>query len=167
MTDLLMRRTAVISECGLYRYRLTREWGDGRLMTFAMLNPSKADADIDDPTIRRCMSFACREGAAGIVVFNLFAFRSADPEALVLAYDAVGPDNLEEMGRVLSDAAAAGVPVVCAWGAHWVAAEKAADHFVKEAGKRGALLVCLGKTKSGAPRHPLYVKSDTKFEAYP
>jgi hypothetical protein len=73
MSDLFMRRTAIISECGRYRYRLTREWGDGPLLTFAMLNPSTANAEIDDPTIRRCMSFGRREGASGISVFNLFA----------------------------------------------------------------------------------------------
>jgi hypothetical protein len=74
-------KSAVISPCGLYRYRLTRTWDAVRWSAaFVMLNPSTADAVDDDPTIKRCVGFAKRWGCGGIVVANLFAFRSADPD---------------------------------------------------------------------------------------
>lgn len=91
--DLFIRKTASISECGLYRYLLGRAWGDGPLLPFIMLNPSTADADIDDPTIRRCMGFAKREGTSGVSVANLFALRSKDPSALLTVSGRVGPGN--------------------------------------------------------------------------
>src|SRR5689334_20041621 len=72
-------KSAVLSPCGLYRYRLTRRWGDGPALLFVMLNPSTADATEDDPTIRRCTGFAKREGMPAIEVVNLFAWRATDP----------------------------------------------------------------------------------------
>jgi hypothetical protein len=65
MTDLLTASNATISPCGKYRYWLERKWGPGTPQVFVMLNPSTADASEDDPTIRRCMGFARREGAGG------------------------------------------------------------------------------------------------------
>ena len=79
-----MLSDAVISECGRYRYMLTRQWAGGHtstgtwLLPIIMLNPSTADASIDDPTIRRCAAFAKREGWHGIRVVNLFAFRATE-----------------------------------------------------------------------------------------
>ena len=75
-----MTGTAWISECGRYRYSLTRRFADGLDLVFVMLNPSTADADKDDPTIRRCCGFADRMGFGGIIVVNLFALRAAAPE---------------------------------------------------------------------------------------
>ena len=72
--------SAIISPCGRYRYRLDRRWGDGRTMGFIMLNPSTADAENDDPTIRRCIGFAKREGCDAIAVVNLYALREGRPE---------------------------------------------------------------------------------------
>lgn len=77
--DLFTEQSATISECGRYRYRLTRRFADGPCATFVMLNPSTADETIDDPTIRRCRNFAIREGCGGLVVVNLFAYRATDP----------------------------------------------------------------------------------------
>ncbi len=91
MSDLFVTKEAVISDCGRYRYRLTRRWGDGPLLSFIMLNPSTADAEVDDPTIRRCMGFARRDGYGGIVVGNLYAFRTTKPKALFAADNPLGP----------------------------------------------------------------------------
>ena len=162
MTDLLLQRSAVISPCGRYRYRLTRSWAQGGLLPFVMLNPSTADADIDDPTIRRCMSFARREGAAGIVVGNLFAFRATDPKALASVRDAYGPDNEMALHLILYDASNAGLPVVCSWGT-----QGNGQFFVQRAQSLGSRLACLGTTKGGHPRHPLYVRGDQPLEPFP
>jgi hypothetical protein len=69
---------------GDYRYKLTRVW-DAALstLTFVLLNPSTADAVQVDPTLRRCMAFARREGYGGLDVVNLYAFRTKDPKVLM------------------------------------------------------------------------------------
>jgi hypothetical protein len=166
MSDLLLKRGAVISDCGLYRYRLSRRWGDGALLPFVMLNPSTADADIDDPTIRRCMGFARREGASGIVVVNLFGLRSTDPYEMASHQEPVGAGNADALVEVADTAFHDETPIVCAWGAMAFAAERA-KLFISTAKGCGARLVCLGKTKDGSPRHPLYVRGDHPLEPFP
>lgn len=160
-----MRKTANISDCGTYRYRLTRHWDVNTLaMPFVMLNPSSADADIDDPTIRRCIGFARREGAGGIVVVNLWALRATDPKRLALYSDPHGPQNCEALDEIAITSAATGKSIICAWGTG--GGERGvyvADRFARQ----GAHLLCLGKTSAGHPRHPLYVRSDQPLEAYP
>jgi hypothetical protein len=151
--------SAVISGCGLYRYRLQR--GDGpRRLAFVMLNPSTADADVDDPTIRRCRAFAQREGHAGIDVMNLYAWRATDPVQLTQVDDPVGPDNAIWLDHLACDHRHGWI--VCAWGA--LARERQCQTALQVAGilsSHGARLVCLGITKDGSPRHPLYVRGDT------
>jgi hypothetical protein len=74
----MLEKDALIDKTETYRYWLLRRWGQnlGNLINFVMLNPSKADADIDDNTIRRCISFAKKWGFDGIYITNLFAFRT-------------------------------------------------------------------------------------------
>lgn len=75
---LEIKKDATISDCGKYRYRLSRIWEPGRpVATFVMLNPSTADATNDDATIRKCMGFARRWNLGGIHVGNLFAYRAS------------------------------------------------------------------------------------------
>jgi hypothetical protein len=174
--------SAVISEDGLYRYTLTRTWDtECDPMVFVMLNPSTADASVDDPTIRRCRSFAKREGAGGLVVVNLFAYRATKPADLWAAkasgVDIEGPHNRATMIEAL-DTAATPVefwdfegsgdpfPIVCAWGAGGPWSAEAGQRFMNLASAyddtyyRITRFVSLGTTASGTPRHPLYVKGD-------
>src|SRR5262245_13227298 len=113
MPDLFQQSSAELSPCGRYRYALTRTWGDPKkVVCWVMLNPSTADADQDDPTIRRCLGFSRAWGAGGLVVVNLFALRATDPDQLRIAADPVGPDNDSHLST-----AAFGRLVVAAWGA--------------------------------------------------
>ena len=132
------------------------------MLPFVMLNPSTADADLDDPTIRRCVGFARREGAGGIVVANLYAFRATDPAALMKASDPYGPDNDDALKAVAAEAAATGMPIVCAWGVHGGKSNRP----IVLLQSRGARLLCLGKTKDGNPRHPLYVAGSQPLEVF-
>ena len=160
--DLLVRKLAHISKCGRYRYRLDRYWGTSPRIGFVMLNPSTADAELDDPTIRRCMGFARREGAGGIIVCNVYAFRATNPKELWGQRDPHGPENddvLRELGRW---AASVNAPIVCAWGALGNNSNRHTALLMAA----GARLVCLGKTKDGHPRHPLYVRGDQPLEAF-
>lgn len=167
-------RDAVISECGLYRYRLTRRWHHGPIATFIMLNPSTADAAVDDATIRKCIGFAGRWGMGGLAVGNLFAFRSTDPRALRQAADPIGPENdryLEEMCReastplLMQASALMSFPkhgrVVCAWGANGSYRGRDAE-FLRRAIEWGIRPLALRITSKGAPEHPLYVPYDVK-----
>jgi hypothetical protein len=152
--DLFTRSHAVFSDCRLYRYRLERRWGEGILGAFLMLNPSTADEFQDDPTIRRCIGFAKREGWGGLVILNLFAFRATDPKDMERAADPIGAENDQHL-----NAASFRVngPLVAAWGAHRSAVDRA--RYVT-AFLRWPML-CLGTTADGSPRHPLYVSADT------
>lgn len=141
--------SAVISECGRYRYLLERE-GDALTTgadraAFVMLNPSTADATLDDPTIRRCRAFAKLWSCDGIIVANLYAFRSTDPSALWACDDPVGPENDDHLYTL-------GVcpgRIVCAWGAN--AREDRVREVVDVLRDVDAALLCLGVTKSGHP----------------
>lgn len=159
-------RDAIISECGKYRYSLLRQWDCNKpYLPFVMLNPSTADAETDDPTIRRCMSFAIREGCGGVIVVNFYALRSTNPKLLREVEDPVGPFNKSAIYDAAIVAAETRVPVICAWGVNDIT--QAAGGALVQAREAGARIVCLGKTANGHPRHPLYVKGDQPLEAYP
>ena len=94
MADLFLERDAVISGCGMYRYLLRRTWDHNRLRTlYVMLNPSTADAEIDDPTIRSCTRLCRYWGHGSFEVVNLFGWRATNPKELATANDPIGPDN--------------------------------------------------------------------------
>lgn len=161
----VIERTATISPCGTYRYDLTRRWGDGPTALWVMLNPSTADATEDDPTIRRCIGFSKREGCGRLAVVNLYAYRATDPKALLTAENPIGPDNLATVRRWLMDASL----VVAAWGAWPLTNHRIAParlHVEGLATMHGHDVKCLGTTKAGAPRHPLYVRGDQPFVSY-
>lgn len=160
MQDLLIKSDAVISDCGRYRYRLSRIWDHSLpLCVFIMLNPSTADAEQDDATIRRCRGFALREGFGGLVVVNLFAFRATDPKDLRSASDPVGPANDRYIIEATRDV---DVRVIAAWGVNGGLLDR--DNAVQR--MTGPDLMCLGRTSRGAPRHPLYVKATQPLEPY-
>jgi hypothetical protein len=154
-----MERGAVLSDEGVYRYSLTRWWSDAGVVRWVMLNPSTADAELDDPTIRRCIGFARSWGYGAINVVNLYGLRATDPRELARHPDPVGPENdLYLRGR---DQLSLRELVVCAWGAHPMAARRAPDalRLLDEAGETPHVL---GLTKDNQPRHPLYVPGRTE-----
>ncbi len=156
-----LKRSAVISSCGKYRYLLTRQVGLGdRTAAFIMLNPSTADAVNDDPTIRRCIGLARRWGCARLAVVNLFAVRATDPADMRKASDPVGPENHDWVIRAVDRAVAAhepadSGPVVCAWGTHGAYMEQ--DRTVLGWIAGVCTPMALGITRDGHPKHPLYV----------
>lgn len=141
---------AVISPCGKFRYRLWRRWGDGSACTFIMLNPSTADANENDPTIRKCIGFAERLGYSGIEVVNLYAFRATKPSVLKAAGYPKGPEN---DGHILA-AAKAGVIVICAWGANARGLTRP-DTVLVMLREADIVPTALAFTADGLPSHPL------------
>lgn len=174
---------ADISPDGRYRYLLWREWrgtgshdnwrwlggkdgaghelGEPKSCLFVMLNPSTADAETDDPTIRRCVAFAKRWQFDRVEVVNLFAHRATDPREILRMGDAADPCGVRNQGRIERAAQNAGV-IVCAWGNH-------GSHLGQDETVLGYLegwgapLKALGFTKDRHPRHPLYVRGDAEL----
>jgi hypothetical protein len=149
-----------------YRYELTRDFGErGWPMVFIMLNPSTADQELDDPTIRRCIGFAKREGAAQLHVVNLFGLRATKPKDLfAVAHDtAVGTFGNKAIRDYVNHAHRVGGLIVAAWGSNVKA--KARIEEIRPM-LRGREVFCLGTTQLGYPRHPLYVPADRPLVEY-
>lgn len=150
-----VERSATLDPTEQYRYQLDRQWGEPSLgvVNFIMLNPSTADGRDDDRTVRRCIGFARRWGYSGLVITNLFAYRSTDPQALVSVPDPFGPDN----DLHLANAALAAERVILAWGHLGWLHDRAAAVIVQLA-RLGVRCDCFGLTKFGEPLHPLFLK---------
>lgn len=165
ISDLRLSRDAVISECGRYRYSLHRKWANSARMPvlWVMLNPSTADANIDDPTIRRCIAFSKAWGYGELFVGNVFSFRATDPAAMddVPLSELQGPEHIRQLYRMARSSAI----TVAAWGAH-ERVKSVSLRTLSESFKSPGGIWCLGTTKSGAPRHPLYVKGDTQLQEW-
>jgi hypothetical protein len=172
-------KDAVISECGKYRYYLSRKL-DSRdsnhgVTTFIMLNPSTADATQDDPTIRRCMAFGRAWRSRAIQVINLFAARATSPKDMMAMDDPVGPDNRkwwDYASEVSRHSSSIPQRVICAWGAHGGFMEQDLtamgwlDEWKAVRDTAGHARHCFGITKEGHPRHPLYVAAATPLIKY-
>ncbi|MBL8224715.1 MAG: DUF1643 domain-containing protein [Chromatiales bacterium] len=144
-----MQCGAEFSPCRLYRYALWRIWDPAAgTVNFIGLNPSTADEQIDDPTIRRCIGFARDWGYGGLVMTNLFAFRATEPAVMKAAEEPVGPDNDVRIAECARKAAV----VIAAWGQH--GSHRGRDRFVRG---QIARLHYLRLTKGGHPGHPLYL----------
>jgi len=160
----MVEKKALLSHCGKYRYTLSRIWDTEKpCVMFLMLSPSTADAFSDDPTIRRCIGFAKSWGFGGLFVCNLFAYRSTNPKELLVVEDPIGPDNLTEIRRAADHSAV----VVCAWGNGGIV-DKLFSRFPEYKPLKGLdlQLSCLGLSKGGHPKHPLYLKKDTERKYY-
>lgn len=159
--------SAVISPCGKYRYRLTRSVGMAdRAVAFIGVNPSTADAETDDATIRKMCGFARRWGYDRIEVVNLFAWRATDVRKLAKADNPVGPENDAHIRSTLASVAMA---VPC-----WGSLNKLPDALrgrverVREVLYETPIaLCCLGLTKDRDPKHPLMLGYSTPLSLWP
>jgi len=147
---------AIFDPTRTYRYRLTRLWGtlleDKGTITWIMLNPSTADEFQDDPTIRRCIGFSKQWGFSRLIITNLYGLRSTDPKQLLLSSNPIGDDNLYHIKKAVEESQF----IMAAWGAFQLGIPQSILPTLKN-----LELHCLGTTKSGQPKHPLYIKADT------
>lgn len=171
------RSDALFSPCGSRRHWLTRAWGhtpDTTRLWWVMLNPSRAGADRDDPTIRKCTAFAQRWGYGGFTVINLFTLIATSPSELrahTCPEDAGRWDYCpvqDLVGAHLVDLwrGPRRPMVVAAWGAHGEHLE-AGPMFVEEmVGCQRLKLRALHMTMRGQPGHPLYLPLDSILKTY-
>jgi len=158
---LSLPKGARFSPDRVYRYRLEREVAPmaNGTVCFIMLNPSTADEEQDDPTIRRCMGYTKAWGFSRLVVVNLFAFRATDPRALRKVADPQGIEN----GQQIFLAAQAAELVVGAWGTHG-SYRNQGRNTVEMLRHRHVAVYALALTKAGEPVHPLYQRAALKAE---
>lgn len=160
---------AIISPCGTYRYRLERHWPKGADLygqtTVIMVNPSTADAEQNDATIRKLIGFGQHKWA-NIVVGNLFAYRATDVRELANATDPIGPENDEHLRAMIGEA----YRLIFAWGptaklpkrlrTRWRAIWNVAQELGKEP-------LSIGKpAKDGHPCHPLMLPYSTQLQPW-
>lgn len=142
-----------------YRWFYERRWAPGDVMCWVGLNPGTGDTDDGPrPTLRRVVSWAKRENCGAVVVVNLFSYRSTDPAALSAAHVDIVGDRTDDTIREASHHAHV---TLAAWGSNAVIKNRSAEVL--------GLLdnpMCVGVTKSGEPRHPLYVPAATEFAPY-
>jgi hypothetical protein len=165
VAELLAHGFAVLSEDRRYRYLLRRTWDSAKpLLSWIMLNPSVADAERDDATIRICAGRARRLGCGGIEVVNLFGLIATLPSVLRSVDDPVGPENDRYIREALVRANSSGGWLVCGWGGHgrYRDRDKAVLSLLLPVGP----LWCLGHTDTGAPRHPLRISYNKPLERF-
>lgn len=176
-----VRRAALLDHSKEHRYVLTRIWTEkdngypNGLMRWVMLNPSTADGLEDDPTIRRCIGFARDYGYDGIVVTNLYSRRTKSPAVLKGLAQEFGPMHPELLGEHqhyvvrANMSQAMTIPednLYAGWGGIDQIFRPAVQAVTSMAQKTGCPMLCLGRTQDEQPRHPLYLKKDTKHEMY-
>lgn len=160
---------AIISECGKYRYRLDREcslpFSGSKVFAYFGINPSTADATIDDATVRKWRGFTARNGGHSFIVGNLFAFRSTDTSHLKYQNDPFGPQWLEYLNGIIADA---DILVPC-----WGRLNKmpkylqgAPDQILGALLRSGKPVMHFGTTKCGQPKHPLMLGYDTLLKPW-
>lgn len=158
--------SAILSPCGTYRYRLDRECGSGSLVfAFFGINPSTADASLDDATVRKWRGFTTRNGGSRFIVGNLFAYRSTDPTALRNIPDPFGPSWGEHLLAIIDEA---DILVPC-----WGRLSKVPLDLRAVPTRLLGLLVSSGKpvlhfglNDDGTPKHPLMLGYDTPLREW-
>lgn len=153
--------SATFSECRRYRYELWRGEEFGPYCMFLCLNPSTADQDANDPTVARCWKWAREWGFNRFLMTNLFAYRATDPKNMKAQAAPIGFENDE----IIRERAKAAGRLICGWGNH-------GEHMNRARSVAGILRgmpmvkpLCFGKTKSGQPLHPLYLKQSTRVRS--
>ena len=151
---------ALISNCGKYRTYLTRRISgipNDETLLFIMLNPSTADAELDDPTIRKCKGFCEQLNFGRLAVANLFDYRATDPSVLKTIEKPCSDHNID----ILLDAAHKASMVICAWGTKG-ALHGQGEYVLRKLGKNGITTHALELTKENHPKHPLYISYSKK-----
>jgi len=158
-----MNNACVFSADRRHRYTLMHRpdplFSEGRLLMWVGLNPSTADERQLDPTLTRILGYSLREGYAGFIMTNLFAWRATDPKDMKAASDPIGSDN----DHWLLECARRCRKVVAAWGSHGSFRNR--DAQVCEL-LRDFEVVCLARNADGAPGHPLYLKKTAPFAPF-
>jgi hypothetical protein len=153
-----MVKSAELSNCRTYRYSLSRIWDKSKpYVLFIGLNPSTADENKDDPTIRRCINYAKDWGYGGLKMVNLFAYRATLPSDLKKHNNPIGVDNDKYITKLSKNSG----ETIVAWSddGDYLNRDKEVLKLIKKP-------MCLNINKSGQPSHPLYQNKTLKPKVY-
>lgn len=161
--------SAIISDCGLYRYRLDREccppFEGSKVIAYFGVNPSTADAMLDDATVRKWRGFTLRNGGHRFIVGNVFSLRATDVRVLRKTLITMGPDHRMHLDAIIQEA---DVLVPC-----WGSSEKLEyghrlymSYLMRTLLDSGKPVLHFGQTKSGDPKHPLMLGYDTALQPW-
>lgn len=158
------RKAIIAGEHEEYRYHLGCTWDAARpRLLWVLLNPSIADDTTDDQTLRRCTRFSHDwEEYGGLEIVNLFAFRATDPRDLQRAPDPIGPEN----DWYVAEAASRAAGIIVAWGERGTYRQRDCAVLALLSLHSAQPLRCLGTTRNGCPRHPLYLAGSTRPVPY-
>jgi hypothetical protein len=168
-----MQNDCTFSPCRKYRYTLLHQWDqlfERRRALFICLNPSTADENKLDPTLRRIKSFTDRLGANEFLMLNIFAYRATEPKDMMAVEDPVGPANDAQIQTVIKEAYAlnqGSLDIVGGWGNHGLHMDRQNSllETLKPFREYPNLKIrCLGKNANGTPKHPLYIAANRAFE---
>ena len=155
--------SAILSDCGAFRYRLARRVCEtGPVYAFFGVNPSTADANLDDATVRKWRGFVTRWGGSRFIVGNVFAFRATDVRGLAHASDPIGRVNNDHLKAIMDDA---DILVPC-WGNRTKAPPMLRSSFhwlLQQLHASGKPVMAFGMTKGGDPLHPLMLGYSTQL----
>lgn len=160
---LKMKRSAIIE--GSFRYSLEREWNPSKEgVLFVLLNPSTADDNIDDNTVKKCIGFAKQWGYGSLEIVNLFAYRATDPKVLFLAEqegkDVIGPKN----DKYIQEAMDRAEKTIVGWGEMGKNALERCKQVQNML--QGKEIECFGVGKKMQPKHPLMLKYTTPLQNF-
>ena len=155
-----VRGDALFSSCGRYRHWLSRKWGeeDAPYALWIGMNPSTAEADIDDPTICREVGHTRRMGLTSYYKCNVMDYRATAPRSLLMP--GVEPRSPHNLAHIVMLACAA-ERVILAYGVLHRRLRHYTDEMISSLGSMP--LWCMGMTADGSPRHPLYLRGDTEL----
>lgn len=168
-------RAVVDGNNRLYRYRLTRDIGEGeRSVAIIMLNPSKANHHCDDDSVERCISFARTWGFRTLEVGNLYARYATSPTGLLELQDPIGQPHNDQCLRYMASHCHT---VVAAWGEQGKVLgmqvfRNRANHVLRllweamEGAGRTPMIHHLGRTTKGHPYHPGRLPNDTRLREW-
>lgn len=150
---------AVFDDSKLYRYSLWRRFKPfcpvNRMLCVCSLNPSTADHEIDDPTVRRDLGFAKSFGFDGLVKINLFSFRATDPALMKAHPSPIGAENDYFIQWFAQNAGM----FIAAWGNDGAHLNRSTE--VRKL-LQGTVVYHLGLNQTGEPKHPLFLKKTTQ-----
>lgn len=158
MITTTLNSSAIFSDDLKYRYLLTRQWNEKPSILFIMLNPSTADAEKFDPTVKRCYNFAHLWGYGELNVCNIFALRATNPKELKKCDDPIGKEN----DKIIIETARTSSLIVAAWGEHGTYKQRDLVVLSLICETLNREIFCLKTSKNGNPVHPLYLPGDSK-----
>lgn len=162
-----MTSSAVISPCGLYRFRLDRTVGMvGPVYAFFGINPSTADAVVPDPTVRKWTGFTKVWGGSRFIAGNVWPLRSKDVSALAEAqrWQHIDRENWTHLRQIVAEADY----LVPCWGSRDKVPRSMHNELdrllawlLTEGEATGKPVMTFGLTKTGDPGHPLMLGYST------